>query len=195
MLEPPLDMRSSKQQVLIAGFVLLACLVFTQAQNQNAPPQSDVTLPASMLDRELTTIDNRHLKLSDYSDRTIVLNLFASWCGPCRINLPDLIDLKRSYVGHPIEVIGLVSQKNDPDIDAARKFVRDQGVNFQVVWDTENFGDSLVRAVNGKSVLPQTFVIVRGRVRKTFSGFNEFMTAKLLRETLDQIGQEPKKSP
>jgi len=174
---------------MIAGFVLLACFVWAQAQDQNAPTQPVVTLPSSLLDRELNTIDGRPLKLSDYSNRTIVLNLFASWCGPCRMNLPDLIDLKRSYVGHPIEVIGLVSQKNDPDLDAVRKFVRDQGVNFEVIWDTENFGDSLIKAVNGRSVLPDTFIIVRGNVRKTFFGFNGSMTPQQLRQTLDQIGQ------
>jgi len=125
-----LEMQSPKRKVTVAGFVLLACFVWAQAQDQKAPTQSVVTLPPSILDRELTTIDGRQLKLSDYSNRTIVLNLFASWCGPCRMNLPDLIDLKRSYVGHPIEVIGLVSQKNDPDLDAVRKFVRDQGINF-----------------------------------------------------------------
>ena len=179
----------------MAGFVILGCFVWTQAQNQTTPTQTVVTLPSSILDRELTTIDDRHLKLSDYSNRTIVLNLFASWCGPCRMNLPDLIELKRSYVGHPIEVIGLVSQKNDPDIDVVRKFVQDQGVNFQVVWDTENIGDSLIKAVNGRSVLPDTFVIVRGTVRKTFSGFNPSMTTQLLRETLDQIGREPGTAP
>jgi len=184
-----------KQKAIAAGFVLLACSFLTPAQDQKAPDQSVVILPSSILDRELTTLDNRHLKLSDYSDKTIVLNLFASWCGPCRTNLADLIDLRRSYVGRPIEVIGLVSQKNDPDIDAARKFVLDQRVNFPVVWDTENFGDALVQAVNGRTVLPQTFIIVQGRVRKLFSGFNEFMSRKLLRETLDQIGQEPKKLP
>lgn len=188
-------MQSSKPPALLAGLVILACFAFAQAQNQNAPTQSIVSLPPIILDRDLTTIDDGHLKLSDYSDRTIVLNLFASWCGPCRLNLPDLINLKRSYVGHPIEVIGLVSQKADPDIEAVRKFVRYQGVNFQVVWDTENFGDLLIRTVNGRAVLPQTLVIVRGRVRKTFSGFNELMTPRLLRETLDQISQETKNIP
>jgi hypothetical protein len=111
------------------------------------------------------------------------------------MNLPDLVDLKRTYVGHPIEVIGLVSQKNDPDIDAVRKFVRDQGVNFQVIWDTENFGDLLMKAVNGRGVLPDTLVIVRGTVRKTFSGFNSSMSPQQLRQTLDQIGREPRKAP
>ncbi len=111
------------------------------------------------------------------------------------MNLPDLIDLKRSYVGHSIEVIGLVSQKNDPDIDAARKFVRDQGINFQVIWDTENFSDFLMNAVNSRSVVPQTFVIVRSTVRKTFFGFTPSMTPQQLRQTLNQIGQEPRKTP
>ena len=195
VLVKPLDMQSRKRQLLVTGFVLLACFVCVQAQNQNAPTQSLVTLPSSILDRELTTIDGRQLKLSDFSNRTIVLNLFASWCGPCRMNLPDLIDLKRTYVGHPIEVIGLVSQKNDPDLDAVRKFVRDRSVNFEVIWDTENFGDSLIKAVNGRSLLPDTFIIVRGNVRKTFFGFNASMTPQQLRQTLDQIGQEPGKSP
>jgi len=111
------------------------------------------------------------------------------------MNLPDLIDLKRSYVGHPIEVIGLVSQKNDPDIDAVRKFVRHQGINFQVIWDTENFSESLIKLVNGRSVLPDTFIIVRGAVRKTFFGFNASTSPQLLRQTLDQIGREPRTSP
>ena len=190
-----LDMQTPKRRLLVAGFVLLGCFVWAQAQDQNAPTQPVVTLPSGLLDRELTTIDGRQLKLSDFSNRTIVLNLFASWCGPCRMNLPDLIDLKRTYVGHPIEVIGLVSQKNDPDLDAVRKFVRDRSVNFEVIWDTENFGDSLIKAVNGRSVLPDTFIIVRGNVRKTFFGFNASMTPQQLRQTLDQIGQEPGKSP
>src|SRR6476660_7326057 len=105
-------MQTSKRRIQVAGFAVLACFVWAQAQDQKAPTQSVVRLPSSILDRELATLDDRRLKLSDYSNRTIVLNLFASWCGPCRVNLPDLIDLKRSYVGHPIEVIGLVSQKN-----------------------------------------------------------------------------------
>jgi len=190
-----LEMQLAKRKVAVAGLVLLAGFLWVQAQNQNAPTQSVVTLPSSILDRELTTIDDRRLKLSDYSNRTIVLNLFASWCGPCRVNLPDLIDLKRSYVGHPIEVIGLVSQKNDPDLDAVRKFVRDQGINFEIVWDTENVSESLLKVVNGRSVLPDTFIIVRGTVRKTFFGFNASVSPQLLRQTLDQIGREPRTSP
>lgn len=151
---------------------------------------------SELLNRKLSTVDNRSLKLSDFSDRTIVLILFASWCGPCRLNLPTLIDLQRSYVTHPIQVIGLVSNQNDKDIAYLRKFVREQEISFPVVWDTDSFGAALVKASHGRSVLPQTFVIdASGAIRKHLSGFNPSMTPQILRETLDQIGQKPAKSP
>ena len=156
---------------------------------------TSVSLPASILDRDVTTTDHRRLKLSDYSGRTVVLNLFASWCAPCRINLPDLIKLKQDYTGHPIEIIGLVSKKNDADADEVRKFVSDQGINFPVIWDPENFGDLLMKLGGNHTVLPQTFVIDRaGRMRKYFLGYNPRTTPKLLRKTLDQIGAESDQS-
>jgi peroxiredoxin len=93
-------------------------------------------------------------------------------------------------------VIGLVSNKNDPDITSVRKFVRDQEVNFEVVWDTEDYGESLVKAVNGRSVLPQTFIIDKaGRIRKHFQGYSPVNTPQFLREALNQVGQQESNKP
>jgi len=162
-----------------------------------AEPQAltSVSLPASILDRDLTTIDHRRLKLSDYSGKTVVLNLFASWCGACRINLPDLIKLKQDYTAHPIEIVGLVSKKDDADADEVRKFVRDQGINFPVIWDTEDFGEQLRKLGGNFTELPQTFLIDRaGHMRKYFSGYNSKTTPQALRQLLDQIGAETDQS-
>ena len=136
--------------------ILLACFVWAQAQDQNAPTQSVVTLPSSILDRELTTIDDRRLKLSDYSNRTIVLNLFASWCGPCRMNLPDLIDLKRSYGTSDRGDWACLSEERSGHRRGSQKFVRDQGINFQVVWDTGNFSESLLQTSERPQRLART---------------------------------------
>ncbi len=73
---------------------------------EGAPTQSSATLPADILNHELKTIDDRVLKLADYSGKIIVVNLFASWCAPCRQNLWDLIKLKADYKPRDIEVIG-----------------------------------------------------------------------------------------
>jgi len=152
---------------------------------------TSVSLPASILDREVITTEHRRLKLSDYSGQIVVLNLFASWCGPCRMNLSDLIKLKQDYKAHPIEILGLVPKKDDADADEIRRFVRNQGINFPVIWDNEDLGKSLLELGSSHDVLPQTFVIDRtGRMRKQFAGFNPKTTPALLRQTLDQIGAE-----
>jgi peroxiredoxin len=107
------------------------------------------------------------------------------------INLRDLIRLGEKYKTHRIEVLGLVSDKNDPLIATVRKFARRQKIKFQVIWDNDDFEESLVKLVNGRSVLPQTFIIDRaGRVRKHFQGYSPLNMPQLLREGLDQVGKE-----
>src|SRR2546425_11171822 len=61
--------------------------------NQRVRVQSVAGLPTGILKRELKTIDDRPLKLADYAGKIIVVNLFASWCIPCRMTLADLIQL------------------------------------------------------------------------------------------------------
>jgi thiol-disulfide isomerase/thioredoxin len=161
----------------------------TEAKNE-----TKVSLPVDILDRELTTLNHRQLKLSDYSGKIVVLNLFASWCAPCRMMLPDLVDLKQKYQTHPIEVLGVVSKKNDADIDEVRKFIRNQGINFPVIWETEDFTEELLKLSNNKIVLPHTFVIDRsGTIRQDFIGFNPNTTPQTLRATLERLGSEPDK--
>jgi thiol-disulfide isomerase/thioredoxin len=173
---------------------LFLCFIGAQVQSRtSAGPftQSFVALPSDLMNRDLTTLYNRRLKLADYSGKIAIVNIFASWCGPCRVNLTDLIKIKQEYPGSGVEVIGLVAQENDPSIASVRRFVRLQKINFPVVWDNNGFGESLVKAVDGRSVLPQTFVIDKdGRIRKHFQGYNPVNTPQLLREALDQIAKE-----
>jgi thiol-disulfide isomerase/thioredoxin len=188
-----------------ALLVLVLCCIGIQAQSISTGSftQSSMLVPPDLMNRELTTLYNRQLKLTDYSGKITVINFFASWCVPCQMNLTDLIKIKQQYPGKGIEVIGVATHYIEPNIATVRKFGRLQQINFPVVWDDDGFGESLVKTVSGESsgttvlgltVLPQTFVIGKdGRILKHFEGFNPTITPLLLRETLDQVGKQEKR--
>ena len=174
--------------------VLVLCFIGPPAQSTTtAGPftQSSAALPSDLMNRELTTLYNRQLKLADYSGKVIIINFFASWCAPCRMNLTDLIKIKQEFRGRGVEVMGLVAQENDPNIASVRRFVRLQQINFPVIWDDGGLGDSLAKTVKALSVLPQTFIIGKdGRILKHFEGFSLATTPALMRKALDEVGKE-----
>jgi len=154
-----------------------------------------VSLPSNILTQELTTIDNRSLRLSDYSDRTVVVGLLASWCAPCLEIIPDLERISESNK-KSIEVIGLVTRESDPQIESVRRFTDTLNVKFPVVWENIGFSESLSRVVSAHSEIPQMFVIDReGHIRKHFIGYNRANTLPLLREALKEIIREEANQP
>jgi peroxiredoxin len=155
-----------------------------EAKNENY-----VSVPANIRDQELMTIDDRQLRLSDYAGRIIVISLPASWCAPCLESIPELGKINQS--NKTVQVIGVVSKVNDPQMESVRHLKDTLNVNFPLVWENVGFTDSISKAVEGPSVLPQIFLIDKeGRIRKHFTGYNPANTAPLLRAALEEIRRE-----
>jgi len=109
--------------------VLLTLSVLAQAQDKPAADQY-VTLSQEAMTQKLKTIENKSLMLSDYPDAIIIINLFATWAAPSRMNLSDLIDLKKHYDKHPIVIIGMDLRENEPDMDRVIQFADEMKINF-----------------------------------------------------------------
>src|SRR5437773_2550179 len=77
--------------------------------SKGAPPQQTAaeTLPDNLRQTEMKTLDGKPLKLSDYTGKVVVLDLWAQWCGPCRLEIPELVALHKDYQGRGVEVLGL----------------------------------------------------------------------------------------
>ncbi|HMF55426.1 MAG TPA: TlpA disulfide reductase family protein [Pyrinomonadaceae bacterium] len=152
---------------------------------KSAPANSGpVPVPQDVMNRQLTTIDGQSLKLSDLSGKVVVMNLWATWCGPCRIETPELVRMHQEYKAKGVEFLGVTTMENDPDIENIRRFVREQNVDYRTVYTEGSF---VVPLVEGRNVIPQSFVISRdGRVLKHFVGFNAVQTPALMREAIDQ---------
>ncbi|HEY0404242.1 MAG TPA: TlpA disulfide reductase family protein [Pyrinomonadaceae bacterium] len=161
--------------------------------NSAAPPATaggplpSIPLPAALLDTAMTTIDGKSLKLSDYKGKVVIINMWASWCGPCRVETPELIKMSQEFKSRGVEFIGLTTKGNDPDIEPIKDFISEQQVPYKTVWDDGSFAGPLSQAVRARAVIPQSYVLLRnGSIYKHFEGFNQTQTPRLLREAIEQ---------
>ncbi|MFJ2818247.1 TlpA family protein disulfide reductase [Streptomyces sp. NPDC087294] len=116
-----------------------------------------------------TGTDGRAVSLADHRGRTVVVNVWASWCGPCREEAPALTRYQERTKGQGVVVLGL---NEDDSAGAARAFAREYRMSYPSVLDPagKRFR-ALARGLTSTQGLPVTFVIdPRGRVAATVSG-------------------------
>ena len=144
---------------------LIASRVF-HSQVTASSVGNDVTLEPAP-DFELKSLDGRTVKLSDFHGKVVVLNFWATWCAPCRVETPWLVDLYRQYKEQGLEVVGI--SMDDADQEHVADFVKEMGINYTVLMGNHAVGD----AYGGLRFLPQTFFIGRdGKIIKHSFGTN-----------------------
>ena len=119
-----------------------------------APPRHE---PAANLapDFALPSLEGPTRHLSDFRGRPVLLNFWASWCAPCRIETPWLVELYATYRARGVEFLG-VSLADDRQRVA--DFATSNGINYPVLFGTSDVAD----AFGGVRLMPQTFFISRG---------------------------------
>jgi thiol-disulfide isomerase/thioredoxin len=139
---------------------------------QSQQSQLDV-VPPEIWNTEIQAVDGGTFRLSDYKDKVVVLDLWATWCGPCRLEIPHLVDLNNEYKGKGVQVIGLTTESPQFDADKVRGFAKEFQINYKLGWARGDIAQALM-AMNGRPSIPQTFVIAPGgRVLTKFIGYSE----------------------
>lgn len=120
-------------------------------------PDGGVTLrfvdePASVPDLTMETLDGRTLSLAGQRGKVVLVNFWATWCGPCREEIPYLVQLAERYPDH-LTVVGVSEDQGSPDAVAA--FAGRYGVNYPIVMSTPE----IKRAFPGVFALPTSFVV------------------------------------
>lgn len=151
---------------------------------RNAPPALMTTLPAAVADAEMRAVSGSPIKLSNYAGKVLIVNLWATWCGPCRQETPELVKLHKEFRSQGLEVVGLSTEDPDDSAEKVREFVHNYNVDYRVGWSGQQVAIALMQ---GRDAIPQSFVIARdGRVLKRFVGFNRLVTPDQIREAVQE---------
>jgi thiol-disulfide isomerase/thioredoxin len=154
----------------------------------SAQPQSALdSVPALVWNTEIQAVDGASFKLADYKDKVVVLDVWATWCGPCRMEIPHLVDLSKEYAGKGVEVIGLTTESPQSDAETVRGFAKEMKINYKLGYARADIAQSLM---NGQFTIPQTFVIAPGgRIVTKFRGFNESLP-EMIRAAIDKANEK-----
>jgi thiol-disulfide isomerase/thioredoxin len=140
------------------------------------PPSSSRALPpidSSALSSTATLLEGGSARVEDLlgRDRVVLLNFWATWCAPCRREIPELVAIQREMRNKGVEVIGLTLE--DPAIDRARveSFTRQFSINYRVGFLPEEMF-RLFNVNDPRGPIPQTFIFDRqGRLIDHLKGF------------------------
>lgn len=159
-------------------------------------PAGPVALSQEIRETKVKTLDGGSLKLSDYDNKVVVVNIWATWCGPCRQEMPDLVKLNQEYKSRGLVVLGLATTYNErDDPEHVKQFIKAQKVDYKILWDDGALAGPLVQSVNGRNSIPQSFIISRdGRIVKHFTGFNPLSTPTLMRQAVEEALNDKSKA-
>ena len=106
-------------------------------------------------DFSLPTPTGQTMKLSDFQGKAVLLNFWATWCEPCKVEMPWFVDLQKKYGPQGLQVLGVAMDDASPkDIES---FARKMGVNYPILVGKEEVGAQY----GGIDYLPSTFYISR----------------------------------
>lgn len=144
-------------------------------------------LPESLLERQIKTLDNGSFRLADFHGKVLVINIWASWCGPCRREVPEYERVRKNYAGSDIEFIGLTPE--DPRfIDRVNRFVSQTSFGFRLGWADPETARILM---NGSGAVPQTLVISGGgSIVRHWSGYLPGRSGDRLKQAIENAFED-----
>jgi thiol-disulfide isomerase/thioredoxin len=170
-----------KSKLLLFVLILLG-VVFTSCSKKTGGDKTAKSTQGGLTVTEVTTVVKRENKApnfswQDQSGKTVdlassggkltLINFWATWCGPCKHEMPDLIALSKEYKGRGVKIIGISADVGTDVIGDVTSFVQEEGIPYQVLIANEEIKE----AFGNVSMLPTSFVVDKeGNILETMIG-------------------------
>ena len=176
--------------IVFSGFT--ACTK-TTVQNGNTETSKDSQssiyppAPSGIIQADIKDLDGNSFKLEDKKGKVVLVDLWATWCGPCREAMPDLIALQDKYRDKNFEVIGLDSDDESPD--TVKTFAETKKLNYQLGYADPKLMSEFINLTRLQGI-PQSILINRdGRMVGIFPGGGARVMAQI-KDTVDKAVNE-----
>lgn len=158
--------------------------VRTESDDVPLGPPNASALPEGLLVHKLQAIDDSTFRLADFNGKVIVINMWATWCGPCRREVPDYEKVRKEFTGRAVEFIALTTEDPVATRDKVQKFARDFHFGFRIGWADRETARVLM---NGRNAVPQTLVLgTDGHVLTRWVGYSAQHSGDRLRAAINQ---------
>lgn len=182
---------STVKKFLPFFIVLVLVLALIEYQKSGPLPGPQVTLlepekrSAEGTEFTLPDLAGKATRLSDFKGNVVLLNFWATWCGPCREEMPTIEQLFRDYQRKAFVVVGVAGDKQGKTV--VEPFVKEHGLSFPVVLDADGVVSQQYR-VRG---IPTVYLLDRqGRIAGMYVGGADW-NSKDARAVIDRLLQEP----
>jgi thiol-disulfide isomerase/thioredoxin len=136
-------------------YIVFAALVISLGLSPLSAQSYDI------IDFEAKDINGKTIKLSDFNDKVVVLDFWATWCPPCRKEIPHLVDIKNTFKGKDFEIISVDGFERG-STDAALKFIKENRMNWIHVLDKKK-GREIAQKYHVQAI-PTMYIIKNGKI-------------------------------
>ena len=142
------------EQLRLKRFAIVFLILLVLVSCQSKQPFERVEIGKTAPNFTLKDMHGKNVSLLDYKGKVVVLEFWATWCPPCRVSVPELLDLSNKYPDEDFVLVSISVDEGRNAVESVSRFAKENGITYQIL-----LADDQVKRSYGIISVPATFII------------------------------------